>query len=335
MVAGTFFTPSIFEAYLEGDWRLVGCVVAFVVASAVTTPLVIAEGRRVFRADDGGPLILLGAGTQLISAAQDKALRSRSVRAFGSKAQLSGGVVYTLMFAYPLVTGAGVHGPIQNRLSALALWLYCVLGASVLAAWPVALQLATTLIDARTNAIRAAIARERGGEGPRTSVRVRADDQHWETQVVSRCRELVEVLGVLSDNFKRPLWLQLLDSLVSIGALLCLLLSDYFASIDGKLAVGLLVIFVAVYEILYPSTQVAVLLGAVSTSCDDLTEDLNTLRLQSLTRETHTRVLMLETALKVSARSPARLSAGRCCWRVADQNVGSGPFRPPAPRHER
>eukprot|EP01046_Picozoa_sp_COSAG06_P115502 COSAG06_NODE_62407_length_265_cov_0.620482_2_plen_58_part_01 len=40
------------------------------------------------------------------------------------------------------------------------------------------------------------------------------------------------------------------------------------------------------------------LLGAVSSSCDDLIEDLNKLRLESFDTETHLRVGQLETALK-------------------------------------
>ena len=180
--------------------------------------------------------------------------------------------------------------PAHNRITAVAFWLYGVVGAAVYYSWPVALMSATTLVDARTNAIRAAL---------RTERQARQGEAFWESAVVAPSKELVKALEVLNEGFARGLILQVAVSLLVIVGLVCLLLSKWFAGLDGdtELIVGGLVCFGIVITAL-PAVQCTMLLGAVSTSCDDFTEDLNTLRLENFDDDTDAKIFKLERALK-------------------------------------
>ena len=86
MPFGTFLSPSIAEAVNGGDALMVVADVLCGVCVGVVCPLFSLESRRAFRADAEGPLILLGAGQQRITAAQDKTLR-----AFDKQANLTWG----------------------------------------------------------------------------------------------------------------------------------------------------------------------------------------------------------------------------------------------------
>jgi hypothetical protein len=72
---GGYFWPSAVIAFENGNPLTVYFVLASTMLWAVITPLFVRESRRIFRADAEGPLVLLGAGEQLISQAQDKAVR--------------------------------------------------------------------------------------------------------------------------------------------------------------------------------------------------------------------------------------------------------------------
>lgn len=180
--------------------------------------------------------------------------------------------------------------PAHNRITAVAYWLYAVVGAAVYYSWPVALMSATTLVDARTNAIRAAV---------RTERQARQGEAFWESAVVAPSKELVKALEVLNEGFARGLILQVTTSLLVNVGLVCMLLSKWFAGLDGdtELIVGGLASFLfVVYAV--PAVQCTMLLGAVSTSCDDFTEDLNTLRGENFDLQTDAQIFMLERFLK-------------------------------------
>jgi hypothetical protein len=80
----------------------------------------------------------------------------------------------------------------------------------------------------------------------------------------------------------------------------CILISKWYDTLDGGDVELLIfvVLAIAMVVVAMQATQPMLLLGAVSPSCDDLTEDLNKLCIKNLEPETHKRVLMLETALK-------------------------------------
>ena len=179
--------------------------------------------------------------------------------------------------------------PAHNRITVVAMWLW-MMGAAVYYSWPVALMFATTLVDARTNAIRAAV---------RTERQARQGEAFWESAVVAPSKELVKALEVLNEGFARGLILQVAVSLLFIVACVCTLLSKWFAGLDGdtELIVGGLMCFGIVVNGV-PAVQCTMLLGAVSTSCDDFTEDLNTLRLENFDLQTDARIFMLERFLK-------------------------------------
>eukprot|EP01049_Picozoa_sp_SAG25_P001354 SAG25_NODE_59_length_18387_cov_33.379770_3_plen_284_part_00 len=180
--------------------------------------------------------------------------------------------------------------PAHNRITAVAFWLYSVVGATVYYSWPVALKSATTLVDARTNAIRAAV---------RTERQARQGEAFWESAVVAPSKELVKALEVLNEGFAGGLILQVALSLLIIVVLVCILLSKWFAGLDGdmELLVGSLCCVGLVVNAV-PAVQCTMLLGAVSTSCDDFTEDLNTLRGENFDLQTDARIFMLERFLK-------------------------------------
>ena len=191
-----------------------------------------------------------------------------------------------------LVTGVGVQeSPNLNRFSAVMFnWIVPLFGLAPLYSWPVALMSATTLVDARTSSPRAAVRKER---------REWQSEAFWDSVVVTPAKELVGALEVLNENFARGLILQVLWSSMYIVALICMLLSKWFAALDGEteLAVTCYITF-GITAVGVPAVQCTMLLGAVSTSCDDFIEDLNTLRLKVFDNDTHTRVLKLEIALK-------------------------------------
>ena len=180
--------------------------------------------------------------------------------------------------------------PAHNRITAVAFWLYSMVGGAVYYSWPVALMSATTLVDARTNAIRAAV---------RTERRVRQGEAFWESAVVAPSKELVKALEVLNEGFARGLILQVAYSLLIIVGFVCLLLSKWFAGLDGDtelIVSGIVSLIIVVTAV--PAVQCTMLLGAVSTSCDDFTEDLNTLRGENFDLQTDARTFMLERFLK-------------------------------------
>ena len=72
---GGIFWPSFSAAFEHDDVLMAYMSLAFSVIWVVITPLFVQECRAAFRSDAEGPLVLLGAGKQLISEAQDRALR--------------------------------------------------------------------------------------------------------------------------------------------------------------------------------------------------------------------------------------------------------------------
>lgn len=149
---------------------------------------------------------------------------------------------------------------------------------------------ATTLVDARTFAIRAAVQKEQ---------QKRQGEDFWESMVVVPSKELVKVLEVLNDSFTNGLILQVLQTTMSLSACICILLSKWFAAITGitRLLVNAVACFSVVLNMI-PAVQCTMLLGAVSTSCDNLIEDLNILRLEDFNDDNDFKIFKLERALK-------------------------------------
>ena len=149
---------------------------------------------------------------------------------------------------------------------------------------------ATTLVDARILAIRAAVRKEQ---------KERQGDDFWESMVVAPSKELVKALEVLNDGFANGLILQVMQTVTTISALICVSLSKWFDSLDGRteLMAGVIICYASILN-LTVAVQCTMLVAAVSTSCDDFAEDLNTLRLDNFDNDNDFRIFKLERALK-------------------------------------
>jgi hypothetical protein len=201
-------------------------------------------------------------------------------------------------------------GPVRACLTASLALFGCSTTTQVYYSWGTALYLATTLVSAKTDLIRSAVHHER-----ETS----RGEEYWQTKVVEPCKELVVALAVLNGNFSRGMILQVSYFLLLVTGFSCMLLSKFFDNLWSRMHADLGGFDVDkahldVHPILpYGFTFMAVgamaltscmtfmpvwLLGAVSTACDDVTEDLNELRLERFTNEVDERVSMLERAFR-------------------------------------
>jgi hypothetical protein len=151
LLAGTFFTPGLPEAWAAGDPLLGLGLVAFALIWGVGYPMLLAEARRTCRgAAGGGPLPQLGAGTAPISAKKERALRKVD-KLFGLRkdaATVAKNLPLVLLGLPSLIMGWGLHSPMQNRLTAAA-WIAIVPTAAVSFPWVVTLKTATALIATR------------------------------------------------------------------------------------------------------------------------------------------------------------------------------------------
>ena len=186
------------------------------------------------------------------------------------------------------------ESPNLNRFSAVLVnWVVPLFGMAPFYSWPVALMSATTLVDARTSSLRAAV---------RSEQCERQGESFWDSAVVAPAKELVGALEVLNENFARGLILQVLWSSMYIVSLICMLLSKWFAALDDEARpiVTTIVPLGLIYN-LVPATQCLVMLSAIGTSCDDFIEDLNNLRgatLSEIERVSRPRFEVLEQYLK-------------------------------------
>ena len=327
---GVIAMPGISAAWEHDDALSAYWCLSFMVLFVVVTPLFVQECRSVFRSDAEGPLVLLGAGKQLISEAQDTAVRRMNLIlnwTFGRPIYfLNAAVAWTPLFApfiIMAVAGAGSDAPMftpyndekaaighfQIGLTSILILFFCWTTVQVYYSWGTALFFATTLITAKTDAIRYAISREL--QQPR-------GEEYWQSAIVSPCKDLVAALAVLTESFSRGLILQVSYFLLYCTGYPCALLSKSFddlwsrrhdlngfddakAHLDvhpilpyGFLFMGVVAIFLTTGMTFMP----VYLLGAVSTACDDLTEDLNKMRLERFSGEVDERVSMLERAFK-------------------------------------
>eukprot|EP01052_Picozoa_sp_SAG31_P041843 SAG31_NODE_6459_length_2009_cov_1.205236_1_plen_337_part_00 len=197
---GSFFTPSFVQTR-DHDDPVMGAAVIGWGFLCISIPLINVYTRQAMRCDAEGALILLGAGQQLISPAQDKALRRRIFLtnawpgSFYGANLIGGG---TLAYGFVLITGVGLQSPTINRISGF-LGILCLLPFAVVLSWPAAFTLATTLVDARTNSIRAVIRRHIARAKP-GSKELPAD---WDDLVVRPAKDLVRSLDVLNATFSR------------------------------------------------------------------------------------------------------------------------------------
>lgn len=266
-----------------GGWGLVGVLFSV-------------NARQAFRTDREGPLILLGAGVLLITKAEDRSLRKAALMGnlyYGSRGLWLYVVILGSVYVWMMVTSDGYpdkRSPVHNVAGTMLLWVWSHSAGAICFSWPLALQLATTLVNSRTNAIRAAIEREHCA--PQGA-------EYWEAAVVQPCMDLVDALEVLNEGFGRGLILQVLTSATMFSSLILILLSEWFSDLTGSQEFAA-VLFGGMVSVamLIPAVQCLMVLGAVSTSCDDMVEDLNKLRLKMYTPEMDARLFMLERALQ-------------------------------------
>ena len=233
---GGYCWPSLVAAFENDDPLTAYFVLSFATLWAVVTPFFVRESRCVFRADAEGPLVLLGAGEQLISQAQDKAVRRHNKLlnlTFGRPANIANVVGLWSPWIAPFIimsfmdTGikhpygdeSATVGPARVGLTASLALFGCYTTTQVYYSWGTALYLATTLVSAKTNSIRAAVRHE---------LEISRGEEYWQTKVVEPCKELVVALAVLNGNFSRGMILQVSYFLLLVTGFSCMLLSKFF-----------------------------------------------------------------------------------------------------------
>ncbi len=301
-LAGTFFTPGLPDAIEARDPLLLIFVVVMFVSTGVMLPLQLVETRRTCHAAaTGGLLPRLGAGTALITAEREQALR---------KLDATNGVHFdarTTLIVLPAViflgvfvaTGWGLHSPAQNRVTA-AILCFSPHGQLFAATATVTLKTATALIGSRVDAIIVTVAAEAATEGQDLV------PEEWHRRVAAPCTQLVADLRLLTEGWATSLVLSVAGSVVVIVALLCVALSPYMAETLSEENTGLpwlsglvrgLFFFSAVIVIPLDMLLAASAPAEVSTQCDALKETLNDVRINDLSAETDAKVAILERAL--------------------------------------
>eukprot|EP01052_Picozoa_sp_SAG31_P042704 SAG31_NODE_6865_length_1866_cov_1.503679_1_plen_353_part_00 len=263
-LAGTFFTPGLQMAYDATDPLLGLVAVAGWVNTGPCYYVLFTETRRLVRSTPDGELALMGVGATLISPELQAGLLAskrynhiRSVPGFGLVVLVGGCALSAL-----LVSGAGVHSALHNRLACASFIFFFCTGDGVYHAWLLTLKTATTLVSAKARAIIATIDDATARAEPLSEV-------EWVAQVLDPSRELI-----------RTPWTRDHPNELAIRAVAAFLLC------------GMCVL--TFLTILGPAE--------VSSECDELKERLNKMRITTFNLADHERLLILETAFEKSNR---------------------------------
>eukprot|EP01045_Picozoa_sp_COSAG04_P005333 COSAG04_NODE_246_length_18912_cov_7.669537_11_plen_553_part_00 len=299
--AGTFYTPSLAEAYELRDPLLGGAVLMLALMFGPGFLLVLAEARRVCRCTgEEAPLPRLGAGTALLSAERHAGLKTQFDRLDpNSRRSWVERIVFVVLFGLFIVTGWGAHSPWQNRCTATTYLLFNLLAAHIAGAiWPATLHIAIQLITTEIDAIAAALEQELKTKGTDMTL------EQWEETVVEPVRGLIRDLETLSDGWAKGAVANMLFNAGNVCAWFCLALSPslgpWAVEQTGVEWVDTLITGYCAFMVVLNLINPLVLLGApaaLSTACDDLKEKLNAVRISDLSPEIDARLIILERAM--------------------------------------
>ena len=293
-LSGTFFEPGLPAAWEAGDPLLGLAVVAFAFVTGVGMPMALAETRRTCRdAGSDGLLPQLGAGTALIAAEREQALRAVDrMSGFDRDAATAVRVLGFALFGLPsLVMGWGLHSPSQNRLTAAA-FIAFVPAFSVSTAWIVTLKTATALIATGITTVTGAVERETKSVGQDMS-----NDQ-WTNTVITPCRRTIRQMQTLTEGWASGVLVIWGCVFGCIVAVVSLTLSPVVAEArQAPIIVMRLISLVSVGLLALIALLVASGPAEVSTQADVLKERLNDVRISDFSRETDEKVAIIERAL--------------------------------------
>eukprot|EP01043_Picozoa_sp_COSAG02_P020119 COSAG02_NODE_985_length_15457_cov_108.738247_7_plen_535_part_00 len=300
LLAGTFYTPGLLDAWEAGDLLLALGVGCFAVSTIVLQSLLLVDMRASIRgAAGGGKLPRLGAGTALIPADKEKDLRELM-----PMAPMKALAVWTILWGFFLFTGWGLQSPTQNRVTSVVAIVYgAFANEHVEKTATVALRTATVLIGARIQAITKAVKLESETAGQDVG------PEEWKRTVVGPCRELIGEMRTLSDGWARSIMLGWANQLVQVVACLCFALSPAFAEVLGEggehigapwlgYAMQGFWFFYAVVALPMEALDIVRAPAEVSTKADTLKETLNDIRISDFSTETHDKIFILECALE-------------------------------------
>eukprot|EP01043_Picozoa_sp_COSAG02_P033390 COSAG02_NODE_2276_length_9242_cov_933.673411_1_plen_571_part_00 len=301
---GTFFTPSLTDAVELRDPLLFVAVFLLAMVVGPGTAFLIADVRRLCRCTGEDVMLLrLGTGAAVLSPKQhagikkysDMVERSYSLRGmWRSEIRLPTAV----LCAPVIITGWGVHSPRQNRLTAAAIMLGLLLVAPALGNWTAMLNIATRLINAKIDAITAALDLELKTPGTDMTAK------QWDEKVVRPVRGLIRDLGTVSDGCGKGTVMITLVSFARVCTYVCLALSPslgpWAVAHSGVpwLSPALTCCFAlaAMFNLFYP-LEILAAPCSLSTACDDLREKLNEVRISDLSPELDARLTIIERAM--------------------------------------
>lgn len=306
VLVGTFWAPGI-DVVVEARDPLLGAMLFIAtILNFIGEPLMLVESRSV--------VCLKGATALLPKLTIDTACISVEAAEQLKKADVLAGVFHpttkwvttqlaTCIFCgLFIMTGWGLHSPLHNRLAAVVALLNGLATPCIEAGWTVALKTATAVVNARLDAVSAAVRREAMTEDEDV------DDEEWQRTVIAPCRELMHDVELLTQGWSRGVVLKWGVDLLMASCVACAGLSPVIADLLGEANTGVSwSLFVVrgslpllVLYFLTDMATVATAPASLSTKCDDLKESLNQVRISDFSKATDERVKILERALNMA-----------------------------------
>ena len=293
-VGGTFYCPSLVQAYEAADWYMLAHDVLVGVWGSLFL-FILSEARQGLRTDSDGLLPRLGVGKTIVTAGEAKKLRLVNL----ATNHTFGGLTNTL-YSGPCVliavavglTGAGAHSPLHNTVSAVSFALLMVM-ATPAYAWVLVELHAATLMGAKIRNIGIAMDKELESDGDDMS------DAEWDAQVAKPCKQLVADLKLMSDRLGAGLVLWTAFALVISMHGVCWVMSPFGSTLQESLRLAMRIFF-CFFAIAFGNLPFVLMSAPASTSsaAGGLIDKLNAIRLNDLTIAADTRVGLLERALE-------------------------------------
>ena len=302
ILCGIPILPSIVDAFELGDpLGMLAVVVAATIPSFANIMRMV-ESRRVCRTHADAPLIKLGAGTALISKTAMERID------WARKTYGGGSAVLMLLWVAPIgaivvavvISGWGIHTPLHNSISMVALFLCYVPGTKFAYPWHMTLLMATTLAAQQVEEVHA-------------NVRRRPSPKDWEATVARPATQLVSVMQVLSTGWGPGMLIfafhltllsmffvllalapvrqysmglraehpQLTFSHLLVG---CQMVDTYAAKAGADWVPDFIRVCAVFFAVSIPQDiiKLAHNPATISTACDDLAEELNAIRMENL-----------------------------------------------------
>ena len=230
-LAGTFFTPGLAMAREAADPLLGLVAVAGWVNTGPCLWVLFTEARQLVRSGPDSALARMGVGVTLIEPSLHAELRAnkrknhiRSVPGFGLVV-----LIGMCGLAALLVSGAGVHTTLHNRLACGAFMFFFCTGDGVYHVWLLTLKTGTTLVSAKARAIIASIDAATG--------KAPMDERQWVAEILDPCRELIQTLDLLSDGWARGTLAFLAYTTTAGFCTVCVQLTPWTRGHDYELAI--------------------------------------------------------------------------------------------------